>query len=197
MTDPSDIAATARRLAEVSTEVADQLLREVGSCTPPTLHMLDSGFEPCYLGSCTSRSFYRGEDAARAVAELGTLASGLIVERIVVTWENADLCTALELEGESFGTAQVVLDADIDGYEVIWHPFNIELGPESATTGLPTIIPTWLEPKRSSNGELPLVMSSLLDKWKTFDPSIDVNELFDRFEREGYTLRMTEGLRRL
>src|SRR5690242_11127064 len=96
---------------EVSVELADQLLSETGMVAPPTVHILSRLLAPPYLGKVTTRRFCRGDDAALAVTALGVLPSLLLATHVVVVWEYADLCTALELPGEAFPTGLVVLEA--------------------------------------------------------------------------------------
>jgi hypothetical protein len=118
------------RLAESAVATTDAMLRESGFVQPPTVHLLIDSLNPPYLGFLTCREFYRGRDAAAAIAAMGLMGSMLSASRLVVTWENADLCTALQLPGEDgFPAGIVVVDADRRGHVVRWHPMRMHIGP--------------------------------------------------------------------
>lgn len=109
--------------------MTDATQREVGLVQPPVVHILAESSSPPYLGYLTCRPFVRGDDAASAVAALGVLPSALAASRLVITWEHAHLCTALETPGaDSASTGVVVVDADWFGHVLRWHPMRVRAG---------------------------------------------------------------------
>ena len=121
------------RIDDIVVDTTHQALRTDGSVPPPTVHFLLDGLDPPYVGYLTSRPMYRGEDAAQAVRAMGLVGSLLGTARLVVTFENADLCTALELSGAAeAGPGVAVIDADRDGHEMRWRPVLLQPGPPDA-----------------------------------------------------------------
>lgn len=154
----------------------EAMLRESGLCAPPSVYMICEEGESPLLGTVTSRRFYRGEDAARAVSAMGVLPGVLGVTRLVVVWENDDLCTALELSepAEEFATGFVAVEAWRGGHVVRWHPFTPVAGlPGSIGPDWPTVIPDWGPEQRRPGAGLPEPVAALLANWhaQTSDPA--------------------------
>lgn len=162
-----DVSRWVDQLDDTAVHVVDQMLREVGMVQPPTLHFLREGLDPPYLGYLTCRQFYRGEDAAQAVRAMGLVGSMLGASRLVVTWENADLCTALELPGaEEVQTGVVVVDADRAGHVLRWHPLVLRVGTPNSV-GAPTARAEWGRAVTYPRDvELPAPVSDLLWAWR-------------------------------
>ena len=171
---------------EVSVRLADQMLRETGMVPPPTVHILSRLLAPPYLGKVTTRPFYRGDDAALAVTALGVLPSLLLATHVVVVWEYADLCTALELPSEASRTGTVVLEASTDSHVVRWHPFLMHLGPPGPA-GLPTVRPEWGEAARFPDAPLPAPVVELLAVWRSWRGG-DYRQAATELERAGFRL---------
>jgi hypothetical protein len=181
------VADAAEAVARASIEGAEQLLREVALCPPPTVHILSRHMAPPYLGYVSSRPFYRGMDAAHAVRELGLLPSLLCATQLVVVWEYADLCTAIDLPNDrGFPTAIVVLDANLDDHVLRWHPFEMRVGP-IGSTGLPTVVPEWGSPSQIPGAPLPLPVVDLLARWREWRPG-DVGAAIAELEAAGYRI---------
>ena len=91
---------------------------------------------------------------------------------MVVVWEYADLCTALELPGELpgevFPTGLVVLEASMDAHVVRWHPFLMHLGPPGPLGGLRTVIPQWGPVELFLDELLPEPVVELLARWRAW-----------------------------
>ena len=168
----------------VSVELTDQLLRETGMVPPPTLHILSRLLAEPYIGKVSTRPFYRGLDAEVAVTGLGLLPSLLLATHVVVVWEYADLCTALELPGEAFSTGLVVLEASMDAHVVRWHPFRMHFGPLSAV-GLPTVRAEWGESARMPDAPLPAAVVELLAVWRSWQGG-DHRATSAELERAGF-----------
>ena len=94
--------------------------------------MLSRQLAQPYIGKVVDPAVLPGLDAAVAIRRWGCCPSVLLATHVVVVWEYADLCTALELPGETFPTGLVVLEASMDAHVVRWHPFRMHLGPGSA-----------------------------------------------------------------
>ena len=171
-------------LDNVSVELTDRLLRETGLVPPPTVHILSRLLAPPYLGKVSTRPFYRGEDAALAVTALGLLPSRLLATHLVVVWEYADLCTALELPGEAFPTGVVVLEASTDSHVVRWHPFRVHVG-LPGPLGLPTVRAEWGELARFADAPLPAPVVELLAVWRSWQGG-NYRETAAGLERAGF-----------
>jgi len=182
------------RLAESAVTTTDAMLRESGFVQPPTVHLLFDGLDPPYLGFLTCREFYRGRDTAAAVAVMGLMGSMLSASRLVVTWENADLCTALELPGDDgFPAGIVIVDADRRGHVLRWHPMRMHIGPERPD-GPPAVLAEWGPVSRQRAAELPGPVADLLAIWR--EPrewsGSELVGMFARMEVGGYTMRWVQ-----
>lgn len=123
MEHTTHVAGWVDRIEQLAVQVTDQMLAEGCGVQPPTVHVLIDGLDPASVGSLTCRRFYRGRDAHRAVAVMGLLGSMLGASRLVVTYEHADLATALQdPRAAEAPTGVVVLEADRDAHAVRWHP---------------------------------------------------------------------------
>lgn len=171
------------------------MLRETGTYSSPSVHLIDEQARQPYLGHVVCRPFYRGEDAERAVALLGVLPGVLGATRLVVTWENDDMCTAFELPEPDggFATGFVVVDATRGGHVVRWHPYTpIEGPPTSFSPDWVSTIPEWGREARRPNGPILAPMAELLATWRTH-PARPGEGLAcaEAMESAGYRLRMT------
>jgi hypothetical protein len=172
-------------IAHASVKSAAELLRAGGWCPPPTVHMLSRHLASPYVGHVATRPFYRGADAAAAVAALGRLPSVLCATQLVVVWEYADLCTALELPGVGRApNALVVVDAALDGHVLGWHPFELHVGPVGPS-GLPTGTPEW--GPVATYPDMPLLepVAELLAVWREWQAG-DVREVAQALKAAGY-----------
>lgn len=182
------------RLAEAAVATTGTMLRKSGFVQPPTVHLLIEGLKPPYLGFLTCREFYRGRDAAAAVAAMGLMGSMLGASRLVVTWENADLCTALELPGdEGFAPGVVVVDADRRGHVLRWHPMRLDIGP-SRPNRPPSVLAEWGPTSRRPGAELPGPIADLLAIWREPRewPGTELVGMFARMEVGGYSMRWVQ-----
>jgi hypothetical protein len=143
------------------------------------------GYLPC-------RPFSRGQDAATAISLLGLLPAALGASRLVVTWENEDLCTALQLPhgGSGFPNALVVVDASRRGHTVRWHPLRLHVSPPDRA-GLPIVTPEWGPAHRDQHAELPAPVAELLAVWRSPKPwsDADLLKLYASLESTGYEMR--------
>ncbi|MCA1604042.1 MAG: hypothetical protein LC775_00820 [Acidobacteria bacterium] len=99
-----------------------------GGVMPPTVHILMEDLDQPYVGYLTCRSFDRGADASRAIAELGELPSVLAATRLVVIYEAQDLMVALGGPVDPDGSALVVLDATFEQHTIRWRPYRLRSG---------------------------------------------------------------------
>ncbi len=115
-------------IGAVARSAADLTLREYGCMVqPPTVHILMEDLTPAYASYIISRPFYRGSDAAVAIAELGLLPSVLRATHLAIIWEHTDMHRALDEPGEVSETALAVLEASMVGHILWWHPFWLGL----------------------------------------------------------------------
>ncbi len=173
-------------LPAVLLQASEAELRATGFCPQPQVHILAEDMEHSYIGYVVCRRFYRGADAASAIAGLGLLPSALMATRLIVVWENRDLRTALELPGEGFPTGIAVLDARLGGHILHWHPFDIEVTGTSSH-GIPTIIPHWRPPVRYTDVELLVPIAALLEVWREFRND-DLQRMAIDLQEAGYEL---------
>lgn len=166
---------------------AESVLLKDGSCVPPTMHMISNLTDSPYVGYVLTRPFYRGADSAAAMAAMGALPAAMRARRLVLTWEHADLCTALELPGEGFPTGVVVIDAGPERHEVRWHPFAMQVG-ALAASGYPSITPLWGRAVREGGGWLPGPVTELLATWRAGGDAGQLREVYERLQREGFTV---------
>ncbi|MFF7247640.1 hypothetical protein ACFZBU_27470 [Embleya sp. NPDC008237] len=164
------------------------LLREHGACPRPQVHILAEDMDQPYVGFVTCRPFYRGADAANALAGLGLLPSVLMATRLVVAWEDCDLRTALEMPGEFFATGITVLDARFQEHTLRWYPYDVEWG-DPSPYGIPTVVPGWRTPARYENVPLLAPIEALLDVWRTFRDD-DIQQTATELQDAGYELTM-------
>ena len=175
-------------LSHVILESSEALLRDHGACPRPQVHILAEDMDQPYVGFVTCRLFYRGADAASALAGLGLFPSVLMATRLLVVWEDCDLRTALELPGGPFPTGVVILDAGHDQHALNWHPFDIEVGGTSPH-GIPTVTPHWGTPSRYEDVQLLAPIEELLTVWREFRHE-DIQETAIKLQEAGYEFSM-------
>lgn len=185
---PPAIGETLDGLAQALVGSADQVLRELGMCPAPTVYMLCKDMEQPYAGMLTCRPFYRGTDAADAVAAMGALPAALWATHLLVVWEHSDLCTALELPGEAFPSGIVVLEATMSEHTVRWYPYLTRFGAVGAS-GLPTVLPDWGTPTRHPGAKLPDPIIRLLASWRDWTETDNLAQQAADLERAGYRMR--------
>lgn len=181
----------ADELPSILVQASEAQLRETGFCPRPQVHILAEDMEKPYVGYVTCRYFYRGADAAEAIADLGLMPSVLAATRLIVLWEDCDLRTALEMRGESFATGLVVMDAQLDRHTLHWYPFSVEVGGESSF-GIPTVIPRWGAPARFENAELLAPVTTLLRTWRELRRD-DIQQTAIELQKNGYELHWATG----
>lgn len=187
-------------LRQMVRDTTEQMLRDHGLVQPPVVHMFVEGATPPYLGFITSRPFRRGSDAEMAIAALGLLPSVVKATTVVITWEHADLCTALNVPGDrGFPTALAVLEASLDAerfgdtaprHTVSWYPFDLQLGPLNRD-GVPTGIPRWHQVEHYPDAVLPAPIMQLLELWRALQDH-DLEATVAELRQWGYRIRWAE-----
>ncbi|MBW0114039.1 hypothetical protein [Pseudonocardia abyssalis] len=167
-----------------SVDLADAALRRDSAVPPPTVHLLHKHLRQPYIGSVATRPFRRGADAAAAVTRLGLLPSVTLATRLVVVWEYADLCAALDFPGGPFPLGLVVLDADLTDHVVHWHPFQLRGDP---------IRPEWGPVLRHPAAQLPAPVAELLALWRELRRH-DVTETRAKLEGAGFVITWAADL---
>ncbi|MEU1752660.1 hypothetical protein ABZ436_08410 [Micromonospora matsumotoense] len=170
---------------EVLTAILDESeahIQETGQVPRPQVHILaedmDEPFQ--YVGYITTRPFYRGTDAATAIADLGRLPSALAATRLFVVWEEDDLRLALEMPNRHPAHGLSVVDVRSDGHTVLWLPFEV------AQDGADTVV-TWGTPTRHENVKLHAPIEALIDTWRT--PSEDLERTVLDLQGSGYQIK--------
>jgi hypothetical protein len=156
-------------LPAILLNAAEVELRQAGFYPRPQVHMFAEDMESPYIGYIVCRPFYRGDDAVTAIANLGLLPSVMAVTRLLVLWEDRDLRTALEMPGSaSADTGIALLDAQLDGHTLRWHPFEAEsIGvAQHGPYQVQTINPRWRKPTQFKNVQLLRPISNLLGIWR-------------------------------
>ncbi|WP_219417704.1 hypothetical protein [Pseudonocardia nigra] len=146
---------------------AESMLRTHGVCARPSVFMFVSSptLGAVFMGSVTARRYARGQDAADAVRGLGLLPSVLAGPRLLVAWENAELCMAFGEPGEEFPAGLVMVDATLDDHIVRWHPFTPRYGAKSETM-YASVIVEWRAPSEQRGAALPGPVAELLGLWR-------------------------------
>lgn len=178
------------RVATACVSDLDESVRASSTVAPPTAHFLIDGLNPPYLGYVTCRPFYRGDDAGRAIAGMGLLGSMLAATRLVVSFENADLMTALDLsDAERAPTALVVVEADRHRHTVRWHPVALRAGSAGSTS----VTTQWGPTSIHADLPLPMPVEELLALWRARRgwSDVDVLRVYARMEAGGYAVRWT------
>ena len=190
-------------LAVSSARLVETTLTGQGFVLPPTVYLMSKYAHPPLLGTVTTRPFYRGADAAEAVARLGVLPAAAKALRllVVVVWENADLCAALNRPGWQDGRypcGVVAVDAHRDeriGHTVRWQPFSVTAvdpvtRPDQiglTAQGWPVAL-AWGTPQQYRNGRLPAEIAELLAVWRRPRPKDEVEALRAELTATGFVV---------
>jgi hypothetical protein len=192
MQTPPEVGEFLHRLTATVVDAGEAMLREHGLCPPPTVHMVCADLDPPYAGMLGCRPFYRGGDAADAVAAMGALPAQVGATHLLVVWEHADLCTALQLPGEcadgTFPSGLVVLVATMSEHTVHRYPFDIRLGAPSPA-GLPTVLPRWGTSTCERGGWVPDPLHRLLARWRQHNETDLLRHTATRLQGAGYRIR--------
>jgi hypothetical protein len=161
-------------------EESEVCIQETRECPRPQVHILVEDMDEPYLGYIICRRFYRGADAASAIAGLGRLPSALTATRLFVVWEDHDLRTALEMPIERPAQGLCVVDVRLDGHTMLWLPFNVvQRGSE--------IVVAWGSPARHDNVALPAPIDHLIETW--WQPPDDLERTVLDLQNAGYRIR--------
>jgi len=179
-----------RRMVETLHRGVDDLLRRAGVVLPPTVYVFAEDLDPPFVCSVQCRRFYRGADAAAAVAELGELPSALAATRLLVAWEEQDLKVAFGLPADPDTTALLVLDATLMDRTLHRRPFRItRAGTGDGGLG---VLPEWGELVRLSDPPLPGPVARLLAVWRQ-RRNEDLNETVIRLQTAGHRVGWAES----
>jgi hypothetical protein len=180
----------AKQIAAAAKRIAEKVLVEAGSVPLPTAHMFMDDQPSPYVGYVATRPFYRGKDAAAAIGRLGALPAALYATRLVLTWEHADLYTALEMPGDVFPTALALVEATFTTHTLTWHPFTLRWG-DIGPLGVPTAIPTWAASSKHRNGQLPAPIHAALDEWRRLKGG-EIADTIVKLQREKFIVKLTD-----
>jgi hypothetical protein len=150
-----------------------------GRCPPPHVHLVAEDLNEPYLGYVICRRFYRGDDAAQAIADLGRLASALAATRLFVVWEERNLRAALGMPVPSEVSTLTVVDARADGHTVL----SLPMAPAYQDSQLYV---QWGKPQRFDNVPLPAPVHDLLHTWS--QPPEDLTRTVQEMLDTGYRI---------
>jgi hypothetical protein len=170
-------------------EESEAHIQETGQCPRPQVHILaeDRPAPYQYIGYIISRRFYRGADAATAIASLGRLPSALAATRLFVVWEEVDLRTALEMPIQRPVHGLSVVDVRADGNTMLWLPVGaVQVGSE--------IVVDWGKPARHENVTLPSPVEDLIKVWR--EPPDDLERTVLDLQEAGYRIRWSIAYKR-
>jgi hypothetical protein len=142
-------------------EESEAHIQQTGQVPRPQVHIVaEDQPEPFqYVGYVVSRRFYRGADAATAIADLGRLPAALAATRLFVVWEEGDLRTALEMPNQRAGSGLSVLDVRADGNTMLWLPIGAERRGSD-------VVVNWGTPARYDNVALLAPIEELIGVWR-------------------------------
>ncbi|WP_131735557.1 hypothetical protein [Actinomadura roseirufa] len=173
-------------LPRILIEASKAELHATGAIPRPQVHMLAEDMEHSYVGFVICRMFYRGQDAATAIGNLGALPSVMKMTRLVILWENLDLLTALDQVTGLAPRALMLLDAQFNRHTLYRHPFEaVPTG--RVVNGVPTISLRWETSQRTHDGPLPEPITTLLRTWRELRED-DMQETAIALQRSGYEL---------
>jgi hypothetical protein len=180
----------AKWVAAAVKEAAEKLMIEAGSMPLPTAHMFMDDQPSPYVGYVATRPFYRGKDASAAIGRLGALPAALYATRLVLTWEHADLYTALEMPGDVFPTALALVEATLTTHTLTWHPFALRWG-DVGSLGVPTAIPTWAPWSKHREGQLPAPINAALNDWRRLKGG-EIGATITKLQREKFVVKLID-----
>ncbi|MCD2193597.1 hypothetical protein LQ327_09410 [Actinomycetospora endophytica] len=166
---------------------AESMLVNHGRCPPPTMHLISALPDRPYVGYAVTRSHTPGADAADALAAMGDLPAAMHAARLVLTWEQQDLYTALELP-QPAAPAVVVVDAGPGDHELRRHPFTLPVGPPPQP-GDSTVTPDWGQSTREPDSPLPEPVAALLATWRAGGDPRRLRAVYQDMQHAGYTVR--------
>lgn len=107
-----------------------------------------------------------------------------------MTWEHADLCTALDLPGHDGFPGVVVVDASRNEHALRWHPMRMHVGPVTRN-GAQTVIPEWGPSQQHQDAVLPEPVAEPLAVWREPRAWSDTELLktYTALESTGYEMR--------
>jgi hypothetical protein len=170
MNAPSNEVSFASTLRSAVIKAADDTFRQLGFCPVPQIHVLAEDMAQPYLGYIHTRPFHQGEDAAKAITELGLFPAAMGATRVLMAWENRDINVAMRTGGEKAPSAVVLAEASMDGHVVHWHPFEVgEIGSVSEH-GTRAFVPYWGQATVHAGAALPDPLARALWIWREAPP---------------------------
>lgn len=190
MTDISTIVAAARDAAIV----ASAEILPLGFAPRPVVHVIDEVLDQPYVGYVMCRPYYRGQDALNATAHLGIIASVMFANRLVVSWDEADLRTSISGPSQHHPTGIAVLDAALTSHALSWHPYAYTPKEQQPTTAAAHLHVHWGQASYHPNAALPEPISALLASWRTPPPisAADVGQFLSEALDHGYEFDMVK-----
>lgn len=175
----------------------EQLARGGHGVTRPTVWALHPDRDPATFGSVTTRAFYKGVDAVRAIGRLGVFPAVLRAPMVLITFEQADLFSALGVDDGQTPTALVTVLADNAGHHrVTIHPCEFYPLGHQAAGGLGPFGVRWDASRDLDDINLPFPIQDVVDRWQRHPrPDHDgiVREITD-LRDDGYAVTLNPEL---
>jgi hypothetical protein len=119
---------------------ADASMRHGGFVPEPQMHMIIDDWDQPYVGWVSTRPYYDGLDAVKAINRLGDAPAAIMATRVVMVWEDADLRRSIHGPGE-YMNALVIVQAGLMGEHTLRrHPVTLHIEGVGAS-GLPEVRP--------------------------------------------------------
>jgi hypothetical protein len=164
-----------------------------GQVMPPQLLPVVDG---ALVGHVSLRPVIRGHDAIKAVAEMSNLVAAAQADEIIVAWEKFDLDIACgHARWEHRHPELHILWATPQTYVLHGYPYEEQLLPDPAPSGLRRAVPQWAPaPPPEQEAELPPAIAALVHfSWKPLgsdDPDL-LDHAATLLEAEGYDVALT------
>ncbi|GAB1817654.1 hypothetical protein [Herbidospora sp. RD11066] len=181
------------KLPNILLKAVDAQIRAGGGGLRPQVHILAEDMNAAYVGYVECRPFYRGADAASALANLGVLPSVFKATRLFVVWEDHDIRTALEIQGEHINQGIAILDARFNGHTLRWHPFSA-VGRQVNGGREISVDLTWGTPAHYENVRLLAPFEALLRVWRELRDD-DLERTAVLLQKAGYVLNWATPLK--
>lgn len=186
-----DLSEAMQAVAESAFVAATEVLLTRGLAPAPEVFVFNRLDSQPLVGSITCRPFYRGNDAATAIAHLGEIAAAVAGTDLLAFWEEFDLRTALWGPSAEHPNGFVLLHVSDWGHDVTWFPFESTIqGWDS--TGLPRVQIDRGEPSGPArDAVLPAPMHQLCERWRKGMVSLSLQasrSTITQAARDGYDI---------
>lgn len=174
-------------------ETTEDKLRRGSGVVPPTIWVFNPLLDRPLVGTITTRPFYRGIDAARAIERLGAFPAAFNSPVVMVSWELADLCVALDADDGTTPTAIITVLADMDGRHQMTALFGEFYSLNEPSSGAASAGVRWQPEQDLGDAELPAPIEGALALWQREAPQSTVESavrVHGELQNEGYEITL-------